>query len=65
MSGSLERFITSIRNFLTRPQEEEEEAESAYPLHRTTKQEEEEEEESSEVTFAEGAGFVVKREVEA
>jgi hypothetical protein len=74
MSGAWERFITSVRNFLARPPEKEE-AEEA-PLHRMPEPEEEarlyltaeyeeEEEESSDVTLAEGAGFVVKREAEA
>ena len=75
MSGAWERFITSVRNFLARPLEREE-AEEA-PLHRMPEPEEEEapfylgaeyeeeEEESSDVTLAEGAGFVVKREAEA
>ena len=75
MSGAWERFITSVRNFLAKPPEKEE-AEEA-PLHRMPEPEEEEarlyltaeyeeeEEETSDVTLAEGAGFVVKREAEA
>ncbi len=75
MSGAWERFITSVRNFLARPPEKEETEEA--PLHRMSDLEEEEsrlyyaaeyeeeEEESSDVTLAEGAGFVVKREAEA
>lgn len=70
MSGAWERFITSVRNFLAKLLERGE-----APLHRMPEPEEEEarlymaaeheEEESSDVTLAEGAGFVVKREAEA
>ena len=75
MSGAWERFITSVRSFLAKPLEKED-AEEA-PLHRmpepeeearlylTAEYKEEEEEESSDVTLAEGAGFVVKREADA
>ena len=74
MSGAWERFITSVRNFLAKPSEKEEAEEG--PLHRMPEPEEEarlyltaeyeeEEEESSDVTLAEGAGFVMKREAEA
>lgn len=72
MSGAWERFITSVRNFLSKPLEKEQTEEA--PLHRIYEPEEEEallymtaeyeEEDSSEVTLAEGAGFVVKREAE-
>ena len=71
MSGAWERFITSIHNFLFRPREKK--AEEA-PLHMMPEPEEGEnhlyivakyEEEPSEVTLAEAAGFVIKREVEA
>jgi hypothetical protein len=76
MSGALERFITSVRNFLAKPQEKEKAEEAPLQrmpereeretlFYRTAEREEEEEEEPSEVTLAEGAGFVVKREAEA
>ncbi len=76
MSGAWERFITIIRNFLAGPpkKEEAEEAtlyrmpkleEDEVPFYLRVEYEEEEEEEPSDVTLAEGAGFVVKREAEA
>jgi hypothetical protein len=73
VSGAWERFITSFRNFLARPLERGEAPlhrmpdpkEEESPFYLADEYEEEEEEESSEVTLAEGAGFVVKREAEA
>lgn len=55
MSGALDRFVESIRSFLTGPEKE------ADPLHRMSDLEEEEEEESEAITVSEGAVIATER----
>jgi hypothetical protein len=63
MSGVLDRFIASIRSFVAGP-EKMDILEVVDPLHRIRDIEKLDEKESDEITLAEGAGFVVKEEVE-
>ena len=58
MSGALDRFVASIRSFLTGPEKE------ADPLHRMYDLEEEEEE-SEAITVSEGAVIAVEKPAEA
>ncbi len=58
MSGALDRFVASIRSFLTGPEKE------ADPLHRMYDLEEEEEE-SEAITVSEGAVIAVEKPEEA
>ena len=58
MSGALDRFVASIRSFLTGPEKE------ADPLHRMYDLEEEEEE-SEAITVSEGAVIAVEKLKEA
>jgi hypothetical protein len=59
MSGALDRFVASIRSFLTGPEKE------ADPLHRMYDLEEEEEEESEAITVSEDAVIAVEKLKEA